>query len=66
MRDEGTAGDEHEVGLDAHGDEGPDLHELEISDRRIVNVIKHCGFRLAYLIHKMKTGKSLFQYEGTS
>jgi len=25
---------------DAHGDEGPDLHDLEISDRRIANVIK--------------------------
>jgi mono/diheme cytochrome c family protein len=31
----------HCHGEDAHGDEGPDLHELEISDRRIVNVIKH-------------------------
>jgi mono/diheme cytochrome c family protein len=25
---------------DARGDEGPDLHDLEISDRRIANVIK--------------------------
>jgi mono/diheme cytochrome c family protein len=25
---------------DAHGDEGPDLHDLQISDRRIATVIK--------------------------
>jgi mono/diheme cytochrome c family protein len=31
----------HCHGADARGDEGPDLHDLEISDRRIVNVIKH-------------------------
>jgi mono/diheme cytochrome c family protein len=31
----------HCHGEDARGDEGPDLHELEVSDRRIVVVIKH-------------------------
>jgi len=31
----------HCHGEDARGDEGPDLHELEVSDRRIVNVVKH-------------------------
>lgn len=30
----------HCHGEDARGDEGPDLHDLEISDRRIVTVIK--------------------------
>ena len=30
----------HCHGEDARGDEGPDLHELEVSDRRIVTVIK--------------------------
>lgn len=30
----------HCHGEDARGDEGPDLHDLEISDRRIFNVIK--------------------------
>jgi len=27
-------------GADARGDEGPDLHDLQVSDRRITNVIK--------------------------
>lgn len=31
----------HCHGEDARGDEGPDLHGLEVSDRRIVNVVKH-------------------------
>lgn len=31
----------HCHGTDARGDEGPDLHGLEISDRRIATVIKH-------------------------
>jgi len=31
----------HCHGNDARGDEGPDLHGLEISDRRIATVIKH-------------------------
>jgi mono/diheme cytochrome c family protein len=30
----------HCHGIDATGDEGPDLHELEVSDRRIATVIK--------------------------
>ena len=30
----------HCHGEDLRGDEGPDLHDLEISDRRIFNVIK--------------------------
>jgi mono/diheme cytochrome c family protein len=30
----------HCHGADARGDERPDLHELEISDRRILNVVK--------------------------
>jgi mono/diheme cytochrome c family protein len=30
----------HCHGEDARGDEGPDLHDLEISDRRIATVIK--------------------------
>jgi len=30
----------HCHGADAHGDEGPDLHDLQMSDRHIVNVIK--------------------------
>jgi mono/diheme cytochrome c family protein len=31
----------HCHGVDARGDEGPDLHDLDISDRRIVKVVKH-------------------------
>ncbi len=31
----------HCHGADARGDEGPDLHALQISDRRIANVIKN-------------------------
>jgi mono/diheme cytochrome c family protein len=31
----------HCHGADARGDEGPDLHELDVSDRQIVAVIKH-------------------------
>ncbi len=31
----------HCHGADAHGDEGPDLHGVQVSDRRIVNVIKN-------------------------
>ena len=30
----------HCHGADARGDEGPDLHDLQMSDRHIVNVIK--------------------------
>jgi len=30
----------HCHGADARGDEGPDLHDLEMSDRHIINVIK--------------------------
>lgn len=30
----------HCHGVDAHGDEGPDLHDLQVSDRWIGNVIK--------------------------
>jgi mono/diheme cytochrome c family protein len=31
----------HCHGADAHGDEGPDLHSLELSDRQIANTIKN-------------------------
>ncbi|HVT74487.1 MAG TPA: c-type cytochrome [Lacunisphaera sp.] len=31
----------HCHGADARGDEGPDLHDLEVSDRRIATVITH-------------------------
>jgi mono/diheme cytochrome c family protein len=34
----------HCHGVDASGDEGPDLHDLQMSDRHIVNVIKN-GFK---------------------
>lgn len=34
----------HCHGIDASGDEGPDLHDLQMSDRHIVNVIK-TGFK---------------------
>jgi len=34
----------HCHGADARGDEGPDLHDLQMSDRHIVNVIKN-GFK---------------------
>jgi mono/diheme cytochrome c family protein len=30
----------HCHGLDAHGDEGPDLHDLQVSDRYIATTIK--------------------------
>ncbi|HTB81048.1 MAG TPA: cytochrome c [Opitutaceae bacterium] len=30
----------HCHGEDAHGDEGPDLHDVEVSDRRIATVVK--------------------------
>jgi mono/diheme cytochrome c family protein len=30
----------HCHGIDAHGDEGPDLHDLWVSDRRIATVVK--------------------------
>jgi mono/diheme cytochrome c family protein len=31
----------HCHGADARGDEGPDLHELEVSDRRIATVVRN-------------------------
>jgi mono/diheme cytochrome c family protein len=31
----------HCHGADAHGDEGPDLHGLEVSDRRIATVVRN-------------------------
>lgn len=31
----------HCHGADARGDEGPDLHEIQVSDRYIANIIKH-------------------------
>ena len=31
----------HCHGADAHGDEGPDLHGLQVSDRRIATVIRN-------------------------
>ncbi len=34
----------HCHGADAHGDEGPDLHDLQVSDRWIGNVVK-TGFK---------------------
>lgn len=31
----------HCHGADAHGDEGPDLHNVQVSDRYIANIITH-------------------------
>lgn len=31
----------HCHGADAHGDEGPDLHDVQVSDRYIANIITH-------------------------
>jgi mono/diheme cytochrome c family protein len=31
----------HCHGIDAEGDEGPDLHDLQVSDRYISNMIRH-------------------------